>query len=238
MIVSPVLRSPFKKSFSSLCFVGKINAFGKTKEIVFSVLTERNGTMNTFWLKIAGGAVGVVIVLIIVNKFFSGDDTPGPQEERRSITDTKSFARQVEEDRAKLSAEPQPITAPVPEPAPQTTAPAETQPAEPVVAPKPSIIYVKPMQEFEEIEAQRIWETAVPGRSIGRLPVMGYSLAIKGCKEIIQRWPDSKYAFMATRLLNDIPERRRAGVTEKEVDLSRFYGQRPGTQPMQVQESD
>ena len=93
------------------------------------------------------------------------------------------------------------------------------------------------MQEFEEIEAQRIWETAVPGRSIGRLPVMGYSLAIKGCKEIIQRWPDSKYAFMAKRLLADIPERRRAGVSTRDLDMTRFYEQRPGTEPMQVSDS-
>lgn len=194
--------------------------------------------MNTFWLKIAAGAVGLVIVLVVVGNFFSGDDRPSPQEDRRSITDTKSFARQVEEDRDKLSAEPQPVTGPATEPAPAAAPQAEPQTAEPAEAPRPSIIYVKPMQDFEEIEAQRLWETAMPGRSIGRLPTMGYSLALKGCKEIIQRWPDSKYAFMATRLLADIPERRRAGVSESDVDLSRFYQQRPGTQPMQVVESE
>ena len=135
--------------------------------------------MNTFWLKIAGAAVGVVVILVIAGSFFSGDDQPTSQEERRSITDTKSFASQVEEDREKFSSEPQPVETPVQEPVVPTPAQTVVPAQAPEARPKPNIIYVKPMQEFEEVEAQRLWQMAVPGRSIGRLPMTGYSLAMR-----------------------------------------------------------
>jgi hypothetical protein len=210
------------------------------EKMLFPVSSERNGTMNTFWLKIAGAAVGVVVILVVVGHFFSGDDQPTPQKERRSITDTKSFASQVEEDREKFSSEPQPVDTPVQEPVVQTPAqPAVPAPA-PEARPKPNIIYVKPMKDFEEVEAQRLWQMAVPGRSIGRLPMTGYSLAIKGYKEITQRYPDSKYAFMVTRLVADIPERRRAGIRDEDIkrQLNHFYQKRPGTQPMTIEPMD
>jgi hypothetical protein len=196
--------------------------------------------MNTFWLKIAGAAVGLVVILVVAGNFFSGDDQPTSQEESRSITDTKSFASQVEEDREKFSSEPQPVDTPVQEPVVQTPAHTAVPAPAPEATPKPNIIYVKPMQEFEEVEAQRIWQMAVPGRSIGRLPMTGYSLAIKGYREITQRYPESKYAFMAARMVADIPKRRRAGIRDEDIkiQLDHFYQKRRGTQPMTIKPVD
>jgi hypothetical protein len=56
---------------------------------------------------------------------------------------------------------------------------------------------------------------------MGRLPVMGYGQMVKSCRDIIQRWPDSKYAFFAKRALADLPERYRKqyNITDEEIDL-------------------
>ncbi len=195
--------------------------------------------MDTFWLKAAGIAVVGLILLVVGAQFFGGDHESSPTESDWAGMETKSFTRQVEEDRERLGVEPKPIDPPVqeepPQPLPDPGTPA--QPAELADTSKPTIIYVKPMQDFEAVSAEQIWQTAMPGRSIGRLPMTGYSLATKGCVQIIERWPDSKYAFMAMRLLNDIPERRRGSARSLDIDMSRFYQQRPGTQPMQVEES-
>ena len=74
---------------------------------------------------------------------------------------------------------------------------------------------------------------AVPGRSIGRLPMTGYNLMVPNCREIIKRWPDSWYAYRAKQMLGDLPERYQTqyNITEKEKDLSMYYKQRPGTEP-------
>lgn len=195
--------------------------------------------MDIFWLKAAGIAVVGLILLVVGAQFFGGDHESSPTESDWAGMETKSFTRQVEEDRERLGVEPKPIDPPVqeepPQPLPDPGTPA--QPAEFADSSEPTIIYVKPMQDFEELEAQRLWNTAMPGRSIGRLPMTGYNLAVKGCSEIIQRWPDSKYAFMAMRLLNDIPEHRRGQARSLDIDMNRFYQERPGTQPMEVEES-
>ena len=78
---------------------------------------------------------------------------------------------------------------------------------------------------------------AVPGRSIGRLPMTGFSLMVPNCRQIIKRWPDSWYAYRAKQMLGDLPERykMRYKVTEEETDLSMYYKQRPGTEPFNME---
>lgn len=193
--------------------------------------------MDTFWLKAVGIAVVGLILLVVGTKFFGGDHASSSTGGNWVGMETKSFTRQVEEDRERLGAEPKPIDPPVKEAPTQPVTESETQahPAELEDSSKPTIIYVKPMLDFEEFEAQRLWNIAMPGRSIGRLPATGYNLAVKGCSEIIQRWPDSKYAFMAMRLLNDIPEHRRGRAGNLDLDMSRFYQKQPGTQPMAIE---
>jgi len=202
--------------------------------------------MNTFWLKVAGAIVGIVVIVVIVGMFTS-NNAPPPEEP------DKTFYDQTREDKEEFLAKPQAVESPqqqVPEqnqtieekvPAEETVAKTEhPQPApKPAAPPKPRTLYFKPLSEIDQIEAERLLNVAVPGRSIGRLPMTGYNLMVPNCRDIIKKWPDSYYAYQAKRLLADLPERfwPRYKVTEEERDVSMFYEQRPGTQPFTMEES-
>jgi hypothetical protein len=204
--------------------------------------------MNTFWLKIAGLAVVVVAVIILIGVFTSSK-TAQPQTKERSFYD------QVEKDREKFLAEPRSLEEiaeePEQKPAEQPTkqqvqeqaqeqnqqkisqTPPPTQPN--VVKPQePTILYFAPLSGIDKIEAERLLNVAVPGRSIGRLPIAtDYQLMVVPCREIISRWPDSWYAYRAKQLLRDMPARLRGRykITDEELDISEFTKQRPGTVP-------
>jgi len=159
--------------------------------------------MNTFWLKVAGIAVAVVGVIILVNAFFlKAKPKPEPG---------KTVYDQWEEDDKRLRAQPQ-FNQPAVGPNQPTQPPAVVEP------PKPQF---RELTEEEQIEAERLWEWVVTRRKMGRLPMMGYKEMVDKCREIIRRWPDSKYAFMAKRTLADIPERYHEmyHITKEEIDL-------------------
>jgi len=179
--------------------------------------------MNTFWLKVAGLAVGVVVVIVIVNAIMpSGDSSPKPPD--------KSFYDVAEEDRDKYLDEPTPV-----DPTPEQ--PSEINDA---TSPKEVTLYFSKLSEIEEIEAERLLNVAVPGYSIGRLPVTGYKLAVDTCRQIIQRWPDSWYAYRAKQMLTDMPQRYRPrySITEEELDVSMYSQQRLGTMPFVVKDTN
>ena len=161
--------------------------------------------MNTFWLKIAGLAVLVVGVIILITVFTSGTDSE-PKEPQKTVYD------QWEEDDKRLRAEPQYKEPPATAPSVQQTTP--------VAPPKPEF---KKLNEIEEIQAQRLFEAAMTARKMGRLPGirLGYKNMVDHCREIIRRWPESEYAFNAKRLLADIPERyhKMYNITKEEIDL-------------------
>jgi len=192
--------------------------------------------MNTFWLKVAGGAVAVVVVIVIVNAIMpSGDKKPKPPD--------KTFYDVVDEDKNKYLNDPT-----LPKPDKHATNNSEQQPdasntnrtkTQPPAAPTRVTLYFSKLSEIDDIEAERLLNVAVPGYSIGRLPVTGYRLAVDTCRQIIQRWPDSWYAYRAKQMLTDMPVRYRKiyHVTEEELDLSMFARQRPGTEPFEVDES-
>jgi len=202
--------------------------------------------MNSIWLKIAGVAVVAVVVIVILGRL-GGKEGPPPAP----VEKNKTFDQMVERDRQYLR-EPEPVEEPLvqsaapaePNEAQQEPAQAEEQPAPPAPAPSqvvqepPTIIYVKPLGEIDKIEAERLFDVAVPGRSIGRLPMTGYKLMVDNCRRIMERWPDSFYAYQSKRLMAELPERyqMRYKVTEQEKDISRFLKPRPGTQPVRVTE--
>jgi len=159
--------------------------------------------MNTFWLKIAGVAVLVVGVIFLISVFSPGNNSE-PEEPQKTVYD------QWEEDEKKLSAEPQ-----YKEP-PTTT--SSMQQTRPVAPPKTEF---KKLSEIEDIQAQQLWEWVKSQRKMGRLPIMGYGQMVKTCRDIIQRWPESEYAFYAKRTLADLPQKYRKmyNITEKEIDL-------------------
>ena len=192
--------------------------------------------MDTFWLKIVGFAVLVVVAIVLIGLLASGTKEP-----------EKTFYDQVEEDKQKFLAEPQPLEVPEKTQVPEQNHEAESKevvesvpPAQKQVEkPKPTVLYFQPLSEIEQIEAEKLLNVAVPGRSIGRLPMTGFSLMVPNCRQIIQRWPESQYAYQAKRLLADLPPRyqTRYNVTKEEMDISMFYKQRPGTQPFTMEGS-
>jgi len=171
--------------------------------------------MNTFWLKIAALAVVVVGLIIIVNKFTSSKSEPKPE--------SKTFHDVVEEDRQKFLTEPQAAKE-------QVSRQKRPAPAKPVRPPEePTQLYFTELSEIDKIEAERLLNVAVPGRSIGRLPMAGFKLMVDSCRQIISKWPDSWYAYRAKQMLADMPTRFRPRykITQEELDVSEFTKPRP-----------
>ncbi len=201
--------------------------------------------MNTFWLKIAAFAIAIVVGIVAVTMLIPG----GPKEPSgNSAGPEKTFYDQAEQDKKKFLAEPKALDSSQQQPAAEQSPAAEKPqapveqvqpPAEPPKPAGPVTLYFKELSETDSIEAERLLNVAVPGRSIGRLPMTGYKLMVDSCRQIIQRWPDSWYAYNAKRMLADMPERyrRNYNITEGELDVSRYAQPRPGTKPFTVEES-
>jgi hypothetical protein len=191
--------------------------------------------MNTFWLKIAAGAIAVVALIILINVFSSSESEPPPIEEETG------FSEQVETDRKKFLSRPELI-----EPNNQNTQTTQqTDPNRPVTTiidipkpPEPVTLYFVPLSEIDQVEAERLLNVAVPGRSIGRLPMTGFKLMVDNCRMIISRWPESWYAYRAKQMLADMPRRfwSRYKVTEQEVDTSMYTKPRKDTKPFTFKE--
>jgi len=191
--------------------------------------------MNTFWLKIVGIAVAVVVVIILINALSSRPEPqPAPQEQ--------GFSDQVRKDKEKFLSRPSPV-----DPAKQneqTTQQADpNKPVKTIIQipkpPEPVTLYFVELSEIDEIEAERLLNVAVPGRSIGRLPMTGYKLMmVDNCRMIISRWPESWYAYRAKQMLADLPRRfwSRYKVTEEEVDTSMYTQPRKDTKPFTFKE--
>ncbi|MHC4426182.1 MAG: hypothetical protein ACYSYV_08805 [Planctomycetota bacterium] len=168
--------------------------------------------MNTFWLKIAGAAVVIVLAIVLISALTSGTDST-PKEPKKGIGD------QWEEDERRLRAEPQFKDPPKPI-SPAQPGSGTVQQTEPTEPPKPTF---KKLSEIEEVQAQRLINVAIQERKMGRLPGvrLGYKKMVDHCREIIQRWPDSIYAFQAKKMIADIPERyhKMYNITKEEIDL-------------------
>ena len=189
--------------------------------------------MNAFWVKIAIFAVVVAGIVVLINVF------PKPQQK----AETESFYDVAVKDSKRLLAEPEKVK----DTQKRKPQQRQEQPAEQPKAAKPSpaveeptTLYFKELSEIDKVEAERLLNVAVPGRSIGRLPTTGFKLMVDTCRRIIQRWPDSWYAYRAKQMLVDMPPRfrKRYRVTDDEMDLSRFAEPRQGTKPFVFEKSD
>ena len=199
--------------------------------------------MNTFWLKIAALAIVVVAVIVLIG-VFSSSEKPRPAAESVNKP-VKTFDEQVEKDKEKFLSPPKAQEQPAKEPVKQQVQeqnqpPAIQTPQQPVQPPvtkspaQPVQLYFKPLSEIDKVEAERLLNVAVPGRSIGRLPIAtDYQLMVEPCRQIIRKWPDSWYAYNAKKMLIDMPVRfrERYKITNEELDISEYEKQRPGTEP-------
>lgn len=185
--------------------------------------------MNTFWLKVAGIVIIALGLIILVRGFLPSENGETADTETESKPTT--FYDQAEQDKDEFLAKPEPVEQPQP-PAPDRSG-TRSEPNQ------PTVLYFKPLGEIEKVEAERLLNVAVPGRSIGRLPMTGFKLMVDNCREIIRRWPDSLYAYKAKQLLADMPPRyqKRYKVTPQELDTSRFAKPRPGTKPYNVEKT-
>lgn len=178
--------------------------------------------MNTFWLKIAGLLILALGVIVVVSIVTSGPDSQ-PPEPKEAPQKQKTVYDTWDEDDKRLMAEPQLKEPPAPNaPAQQTpVAQAAPQQTAPVQTATPQF---KELSEEEDIEAQRLWMWVENQRKMGRLPVVSYGQMVKTSREIIQRWPGSKYAFFAKRALADLPDhyKKMYNITKEETDLGDF----------------
>ncbi|MHC4088658.1 MAG: hypothetical protein ACYSU3_09405 [Planctomycetota bacterium] len=190
--------------------------------------------MNTFWLKIAGGAIAVVALIILINVFSSSEPEPPPIDE-------KGFSDQVETDKKKFLARPE-LVEPTDQNEQTTQQTDPNQPVKTIIQipkpPEPVTLYFVEISEIDQIEAERLLNVAVPARSIGRLPMTGFKLMVDNCRMTISRWPESWYAYRAKQMLADMPERfwSRYKVTREEVDVSMYTKPRKDTKPFTFKE--
>lgn len=160
--------------------------------------------MNTFWLKAAVVAVVVVGSIVVVIAFLPKS---GPKPEPETVYNV------WEQDDKRLRADPQPKEPPEPTESQQPGNDGQT--AEPT---KPQF---RELSEMERIDAERLFNVAIQHRKMGRIKGIGLRTMVDCCRQILEKYPDSEYAFKAKRMLADIPERFRPryNITEEEIDL-------------------
>jgi len=194
--------------------------------------------MNTFWLKVAGVMVILIAGIIVVRRFLPSDIT-------LELKPEKTFQDVAGEDRKKFLTKPETIE--TSEQNQQTTenrSPAETGQSTESSAKKVEevTLYFTELSEIDKVEAEELLNVAVPARSMTRLPMgpIGLSLMVQNCRQIIEKWPDSWYAYRAKQMLADIPQRYQKikNITEEELDTSRYFEKRPGTKPFKVKITD
>jgi len=152
--------------------------------------------MNTFWLKMAALVVVIVGLIVVVKILLASKPKPQTQQ--------KTFYDVVQEDDARLRAEPNtriPVTSSA-ENAPQ----AEPQ--------------FKELSPEDQTRAEQLFEMALAQRKMGRLPGMTYKLMVDYCRQIIEQFPDTTYAFKARRMLAEIPPQKRKlyNITDDEIN--------------------
>ena len=160
--------------------------------------------MSTIWLKIVAVLVLIVAVLVIVSKISNKPSKPAEPE--------KTLAETFRNDEKRLRAEPNLAESNV------TPQPEAGQPA---VAAQPRTF--RELTEAENAGASQLFEIAITQRKMGRLPGITYGAMVQYCREIIERYPGSEYAYKAKRMLAEVPANKREffHITPEELDLSK-----------------
>jgi hypothetical protein len=153
--------------------------------------------MNTVWLRIVATVVLLVVIFVIISKV--ANKMSKPEEPLKTIGDT------WREDEKRLRAEP------------------NVTPSVDPNAPAPEPIKFKEMTEDEKAGADQLYELAMAQRKMGRLPGVSYGAMVQYCREIIQRYPGTEYAYKAKVMLADIPanQRDRYHITADELNLNK-----------------
>ena len=186
--------------------------------------------MDSFWIKIIALAV-IIGGLVGFVQYFKGKDIS------LNVEPEKTFSEVTAEDDARLRAEPEKLVKveqkPSQTPEQQNTDQPKTQPqlkaqrpertSDAATAEKEPQTLERQFKEVtlaEEVEAGKLLEYAIADYKKGRLPGMGYKLAVDNCRKIITKFPGTVFDFKARRLLANIPERfhGRYKITPEEMD--------------------
>jgi len=155
--------------------------------------------MNTVWLKIAAVVVVVAVAALLIHRV--AIYKPKPAEPMKTIGDT--FREDDKRLRADVPVQPTPE-----QPAAGQQAPVAQQPR------------FRQLTEDEEAGASQLFELAIAQRKMGRLPGVHYGAMVQYCRQILEKYPGSEYAYKAKRILADIPEneRTRYHITDDEIN--------------------
>jgi hypothetical protein len=151
--------------------------------------------MSSVWLRIVAAVVAIVVIFVIINKVSNKASKP---VDDRTISDT------FRDDDKRLRAEPNVV-----EP---NASVQQTTAAQP---PK-----FKEMTEDEKAGADQLFELAMAQRKMGRMPGVSYGAMVQYCRQILEKYPDTEYAYKAKRMLADIPasQRDRYHITDDEIN--------------------
>lgn len=156
--------------------------------------------MNNVFLKIVAAVVILLVIFVLISKMVN--KASKPVEPDKTIADT------WRDDEKRLRAEPNAT------PVAETNLPAGQQ----VTLSEP--IKFKDMTEEEKAGADQLYELAMAQRKMGRLPGVTYGAMVQYCRQIIEKYPDTEYAYKAKRMLADIPanQRDRYHITDDEIN--------------------
>jgi hypothetical protein len=160
--------------------------------------------MNNIWTKIALAMIALIAGFIVAVMFWPAEsEPPKPQ---------KSFYDVAREDKKRLRADPNENTVR------KLQERDSLKQASEKTANDTKTVF-KQLPPEQELRAQQMLEYALSFRSIGRLPKISYKPMIDTCRQIIESYPGSEYAYKAKRILGDIPDkdRRLYNVTEDEI---------------------
>lgn len=166
--------------------------------------------MNTFWLKLAGVAIVAIIALVVISSFRAADSTQKPAVAAEKKDEPQTFADVAKRDDARLRAAPQ-VKQEQPQEANKTTA-------------QQTVPQFRQLTEEEQTQAEKLFEQALFHRKEARLPGLtgSFKMMVDYCREIIERFPGSEYAYKAKRMLGEVPQRFRKqyNITDEELKLN------------------
>ena len=179
--------------------------------------------MDKFWLKIAGFAVVVLAVVILVN-VFSPSEPAEPEPE--PVVETGAVEQPRTADEADVPPQPE-VEQQSRQRETATRRRSRREMAEEVEAAERAAKSAKPTRpqtpedEQTDIMADRLYQMAVVESKIARKPMMTYKRMVDYCRQILKLYPNSRQAPMARKLLREMPKRAREryNVTDEEMGL-------------------
>jgi hypothetical protein len=143
--------------------------------------------MDSFWLKVVIGIVVVVGLVFAANWALNSM--------MKQTVPEKTIGQQWREDDKRLRTEPNiPPSANVAPTQPEASQQQAEAPQQPVTEEAPKF---KELTEEEQAGAEQLFEMALTQRKMARLPGVGYGQMVGYCRDIIEKYPGSKFDYQA-----------------------------------------